>query len=326
MNPHSEMLAGVPPTMLALARGTFAAALPAATDISNPAAQISANPTLAVRDGITMVIGLTALALEPEAPRDAVGRPGRRVGSAVGHVQPEPAWEALHQPEQGALDSDLEAEGLVGHERTGVGDRRLAAESLDHRGPGHRAVDRADCKRLEALRDPDLSGREEVDYCAGLGRHRSATGARQLRAAGHGRRGRNQQRAGTRQRRKGRAHPCSPAHKRASLRAILITRPQYHGPSGPLGPFLEIPTCEGETRGRERDAEIGGRPQDQSEPRALGPAEGSQTDRRTRQPRGLRGERVEAALVERLEGKEPGGDLGDVAERVRVDRVADLAE
>ncbi len=52
VNPQSEMLAGVPPTTLAFARGAFAPAEPA-TKANSPTAQISATATLAVRDGIT---------------------------------------------------------------------------------------------------------------------------------------------------------------------------------------------------------------------------------------------------------------------------------
>jgi hypothetical protein len=55
MKGQSEMLARVPPTTLALARGPLAAAGPAAADMSNPA-QISAITTLAVRDRITTLI------------------------------------------------------------------------------------------------------------------------------------------------------------------------------------------------------------------------------------------------------------------------------
>ena len=57
VKPQSEMLAGVPPITLALARGPFAVAEAPATDASSPAVQISANPTLVVRDSITTSIG-----------------------------------------------------------------------------------------------------------------------------------------------------------------------------------------------------------------------------------------------------------------------------
>ena len=64
--PQFDRLAGVPPITLVLALGPFAVAETPATDASSPAAQISAVPTLVVRDSITMQVGSAALALELE--------------------------------------------------------------------------------------------------------------------------------------------------------------------------------------------------------------------------------------------------------------------
>jgi hypothetical protein len=66
--PQFDRLAAVPPITLVLARGAFAAAETVATDASSPTAQISAIPTLVVRDSFTMPIGSAALALELEGP------------------------------------------------------------------------------------------------------------------------------------------------------------------------------------------------------------------------------------------------------------------
>ena len=78
--------------------------------------------------------------------------------------------------------------------------------------------------------------------------------------------------------------------------------------------------------GHADEPEIDGRPQPQQGAAVLGAAEGTQLDHNAGGPAHAGGEVVKPRLVERLEGQDPGGDLGDRLEALHAQGVADLSE
>src|SRR5512132_2806349 len=187
------MEAGVAPTVLALAHGPLAAAVPAAADAISPVTQISANPTLAVRDSSTEIIGSAALALELEGPRDPVGRAGRRIHCGELLCEPELAGVGLHQLEELTLDDHEETEPLARREGAAGGKGCLDPHAIEDPARGHVTVNVADCKRLDPLRDLELPRSHEVDDRSRLGRHRAVAcnggGRGQRECAGKGEQG-----------------------------------------------------------------------------------------------------------------------------------------
>src|SRR5919106_1312051 len=93
-----------------------------------------------------------------------------------------------------------------------------------------------------------------------------------------------------------------------------------------LSPRLEILTREGRERRTQHDSEIRDRPERQEGAAGVRAAEGPELDRQTGEPAGLGGDPVERVLVEGLERKRPRRPLGDCLQRVRVERLADLAQ
>src|SRR4051795_10517326 len=80
----------------------------------------------------------------------------------------------------------------------------------------------------------------------------------------------------------------------------------------PIRGRLEIPTSEPQAGDAEHCREVDEGPEGEAHPGPLGPAEGSQVDRLPGQAGRVRGEGVETALVEGLEGERPGRHLRDL--------------
>jgi len=68
------------------------------------------------------------------------------------------------------------------------------------------------------------------------------------------------------------------------------------------------------------------RVRDEQPARSVGAAERSQLEQRARDAAGVRHRRVQTILEQRLEREDPGRDVGDPLQVVRLERVADLAE
>src|SRR5207244_9680011 len=81
--------------------------------------------------------------------------------------------------------------------------------------------------------------------------------------------------------------------------------------------FSEVAAREaGEGRGRKK-RQVRDRPEHEPDAARVGTAERAEPQREGREPARVSRERIQAVLVERLGGEDPGRDPGDVLERVR---------